>query len=349
MEGLEPPHLSAPDPKSGVSTNFTTSAKVGCKYINTLLLTHHMLLINFGLTMDFFSASPQELSSMRMQHLLQGCIGPRPIAFASTVDDSGNVNLAPFSYFNVFSANPPIVVFSPARRGRDASTKHTLDNVKEVPEVVINIVSYSIVQQMSLASTEYERGVNEFVKAGLTPLNSEIVKPPRVAESPAQFECRVKEVVALGDGGGAGNLVICEVVRLHIRKELLDANGAVNQQEIDTVARMGGNWYCRAHGEALFEVPKPLTTLGVGVDALPYEVRTSKVLTGNDLGLLGNTEHLPDETEVNEYKLLELSDLFLKFEDDPIGLELALHERARQLIREGQINDALKTVLAFNN
>jgi flavin reductase (DIM6/NTAB) family NADH-FMN oxidoreductase RutF len=221
-----------------------------------------------------------------------GAVTPRPIAFASTIDVDGNVNLSPFSFFNVFSANPPIMIFSPARRGRDNTTKHTYENILQVKEVVINIVNYDIVQQMSLSSTEYGKGVNEFEKAGLTPLASQTIKPPRVAESPVQFECRVNEVVSLGTEGGAGNLVICEVLKMHINEAILDADGNIDPLKLDAVSRMGGHWYGRAK-QGMFEVPKPLSTLGVGFDQLPKAVCTSKFLTGNDLAMLANVEVLP--------------------------------------------------------
>lgn len=239
--------------------------------------------------------NPKEVSVGKMHGYLLGTIAPRPIAFASTIDKEGNVNLSPFSFFNCFGANPPIVVFSPARRGRDNTTKHTYENVLEVPEVVINIVNYAMVQQMSLASTEYAKGVNEFVKAGLTPLASSLVKPPRVGEAPAAFECKVLQVIPTGMEGAAGNLVICEVVMAHIKDEIVDADGKIDPFKLDAVARMGGDWYCRANGEALFTVPKPLEKIGIGIDQLPEAVRKSNVLTGNDLAMLANVERLPLE------------------------------------------------------
>jgi len=236
---------------------------------------------------------PREIPTPKLHGYLLGAVSPRPICFASTVDKEGLVNLSPYSFFNVFSANPPVMIFSPARRVRDNTTKHTLENVHQTREVVINIVSYNMVQQMSLSSTEYPKEVNEFVKAGFTEIASEVVKPPRVKEAPVQFECKVKEIVALGNEGGAGNLVICEVVKLHLNEKILDENGRIDPLKIDTVARMGGNWYSRAKS-GLFEVEKPLTTLGIGVDALPEGIRFSKVLSGNDLGMLANVEQLPE-------------------------------------------------------
>jgi len=235
---------------------------------------------------------PKAVSTAALHGYMLGAVTPRPIAFASTIDSAGNVNLSPFSFFNVFSANPPIMIFSPARRGRDNTTKHTYENVLQVKEVVINIVNYDIVQQMSLSSTEYGKGVNEFEKAGLTPLASQTIKPPRVAESPVQFECRVNEVISLGTEGGAGNLVICEVLKMHINEAILDADGKIDPVKLDAVSRMGGNWYSRAK-QGMFEVPKPLSRLGIGFDQLPEAIRTSKLLTGNDLAMLANVEVLP--------------------------------------------------------
>ncbi|MCZ8021844.1 MAG: flavin reductase family protein [Cyclobacteriaceae bacterium] len=236
---------------------------------------------------------PKEVSTGVLHSYLLGAIAPRPIAFASTIDKEGKVNLSPFSFFNVFGANPPILIFSPARRGRDNTVKHSYENVLEVPEVTINIVDYAMVQQMSLASTEYPKGVNEFVKAGLTEIPSEKVKPPRVANAPASFECKVLQVIPTGIEGGAGNLIICEVVLVHIANRVLDANGKIDPFKLDAVARMGGDWYCRANGDALFTVPKPLEKIGIGIDQLPDEIRLSKVLTGNELAMLANIEGLP--------------------------------------------------------
>jgi flavin reductase (DIM6/NTAB) family NADH-FMN oxidoreductase RutF len=243
------------------------------------------------------SIDPKEIAPAKLQGYLQGAVAPRPIAFASTLDENGKPNLSPFSFFNVFSSNPPILIFSPARRVRDNSIKHTLINSKSTKEVVINVVNYDIVQQMSLSSTEYPDGVNEFEKSGLTMVKSDIVKPFRVAESPVQFECIINEVIALGDQGGAGNLVVCEVVKIHINEAVLDENGTIDQHKIDLVSRMGGNWYSRAN-MGMFEVEKPISTLGIGVDAIPVEVKESNVFTGNDLGKLGNIEAIPSEEEI---------------------------------------------------
>jgi flavin reductase (DIM6/NTAB) family NADH-FMN oxidoreductase RutF len=270
-----------------------------------------------------------------------GAVSPRPICFASTVDKEGNVNLSPFSFFNVFSAKPPILVFSPARRGRDNTTKHSYENVLEVPEVVINIVSYAMVHQVSLSSTEYAKGVNEFTKAGFTELASEMVKPPRVAEAPVQLECKVNEIISLGKEGGAGNLVICEVVKLHIKEDILDENGGIDPFKIDTVSRLGGNWYSRAKA-GLFEVPKPLTTHGIGVDMLPEEIRNSKILTGNDLGMLGNIENFPNSEEINTF--INASEEIKKIIASNNSEEI--HKKAHEFLCEGKVDEAWKLLLA---
>ena len=292
---------------------------------------------------------PKELPIPKLHQYLLGAIGPRPIAFASTVDEEGNPNLAPFSFFNVFSANPPILIFSPARSGRLNTTKDTYNNVKVVPEVVINVVNYDIVHQMSLASSPYAPGVSEFEKAGFTAVKSDLIKPFRVGESPVQFECKVNEVIELGTEGGAGNLIISEVVKIHIHESVLDDNGMIDQHKIDLVSRMGGDWYCRADNNSMFEIKKPITTCGIGFDALPEDIRTSKILTGNELGHLAGIETLPNETDVNEYKLLELSDLFVSLEQQPIELEQKLHLRASALLKENKLKEAWMTLLSFNN
>ena len=243
---------------------------------------------------------PQETPMARMHALLLGSVVPRPIAFASTVDRDGNVNLSPFSYFNCFGANPPVLVFSPARRGRDNTTKHTYENILEVPEVVIHIDNYPIVQQMSLASSEYPKGVNEFVKAGFTAVPSLKVTPPRVKEAPVAFECKVMQVIPTGEKGGAGNLVICHIVMMHVQENVLDDSGRIDPFKLDAVARLGGELYCRVHGDAIFRIPRPLEKIGIGVDQLPTHIRRSKVLTGNDLGLLASVEELPRPTGFND-------------------------------------------------
>jgi flavin reductase (DIM6/NTAB) family NADH-FMN oxidoreductase RutF len=292
---------------------------------------------------------PKNTETAKLHGYMLGAIAPRPIAFASTIDEDGNPNLSPFSFFNAFGSNPPIAIFSPARRVRNNTTKHTLENAKATGEVVINIVNYPIVEQMSLSSTEYGDGVNEFEKSGLTPIKSELVKPFRVKESPVQLECKVKDIIETGTEGGAGNLIVCEIVMIHINEDVLDENGSIDQQKIDLVARMGGSYYCRASGDALFEIPKPLRSLGIGVDQIPKDIRNSTVLTGNDLGRLGNVDELPDETEVNDYKLTELSDLFVDLQDDAPKLELELHKIAKELLSQGKVEEAWKTLLTFND
>lgn len=292
------------------------------------------------------SINTSELSPAQLQNYLQYAIAPRPICFASTIDQSGNINLSPFSFFNMFSTNPPLCVFSPARRVRDNTTKHTLENVLEVGECVINIVNYPMVQQMSLSSTEYGKGVNEFEKAGFTMLPSELVKPPRVAEAPVQMECVITEVISLGEKPGAGNLILAEIKRIHIKEEILDEEGKIDQAKIDLVARLGGDWYCRVTPENLFKVAKPLTTLGIGVDALPHGVRNSKVLTGNDLGMLGNVEQLPSDEAIDEmHSQKQVKEVLDATIGDAVNRERELHELAKSLLAKGQIQDALKIVL----
>lgn len=289
--------------------------------------------------------NPSEHSVPKIHQYLLGAVGPRPIALASTLDKDGNPNLSPFSFFNVFSANPPILIFSPARRGRDNTTKHTYHNAKDTREVVINVVNFDIVQQVSLSSTEYAEGVNEFVKSGLTALESETVKPFRVAESPVQFECVVNEVVELGHEGGAGNLIICEVKRIHINEEILAEDGLIDQDKIDLVGRLGRDWYTRASGDALFEVEKPVRTMGVGVDAIPAVIRNSMILSGNDLGKLGNVEKLPEEEEIesatNDYDLRSI----LSSNADGMEKREALHELAKKLLEENRVIEAWKVLL----
>lgn len=282
------------------------------------------------------SIDPKEIPTGKLHGYLLGAIAPRPIAFASTMDADGNPNLSPFSFFNVFSANPPILIFSPARRVRGNTTKHTLENALETKEVVINVVNYDIVQQMSLSSTEYAKGVNEFEKAGFTMLKSDVVKPFRVAESPVQFECKINDIIHLGNEGGAGNLIICEVVKLHINEAVLDENGAIDQHKIDLVARAGGSYYSRAK-EGFFEIPKPISTLGIGVDAIPTEIRNSEILTGNNLGMLGNVEQLPLQQDVDNFA-----------KDNPkfIGLETTKkHTFAKEFLKLNDVESAWKVLL----
>ncbi len=288
----------------------------------------------------------KELSIPQLHNYLQYAIAPRPICFASTIDRQGNVNLSPFSFFNLFSTNPPICIFSPSRRVRDNSTKHSLENILEVPECVINIVSYAMVQQTSLASVEYPKGTNEFIKAGFTPLPSDLVRPPRVAESPVQLECLVNEVKPLGDGPGAGNLVIAEVKLIHIDEAILDAEGKIDQRKLEHVARLGGDWYCRVTPDSLFQVTKPVRTMGIGVDAIPYAIRNSKVLTGNNLGQLGNVELLPSDEEIEEYSQLpEIKELLDATIGDGQTRELQLHLKAKQLLAQDRVSEAWKVLL----
>lgn len=294
--------------------------------------------------------NPKEVTIPVLHSYLLGAVAPRPIAFASTIDKEGNPNLAPFSFFNVFSANPPIAVFSPARSGRTGQTKHTYDNIKEIPEVVINMVNYDMVQQTSLASTEYPKGVNEFTKAGFTPLESEMVTPFRVKESPAQLECKVKQVIELGDKGGAGNLIICEIVLIHISEKVLDANKQIDPNKIDLVARLGGNWYSRTNGNALFEVTKPLMNLGIGIDQIPQYIRNSNVLTGNNLGQLGNVEKIPSITEVATFKNSgAINEAFEIFGKKGSKLDDHLHHLAKGLLENGKVEEAWKVLLSSSN
>jgi flavin reductase (DIM6/NTAB) family NADH-FMN oxidoreductase RutF len=288
----------------------------------------------------------KDLSPVQIQSYLNHAVAPRPICLASTIDKNGNVNLSPFSFFNVFSVNPPVCVFSPSRRVRDNTTKHTLGNIQQVPECVINIVSYDMVQQVSLSSVEYPLGVNEFIKSGLTELPSEMVKPPRVAEAPVQFECVVNDIISLGNTPGAGNLIIAEIKLIHIKEDILNAAGLIDQEKIDLVARLGGDWYCRVTGDNLFRVAKPVSTIGIGVDAIPLSIRNSKVLTGNNLGQLGNVEVLPTDDAIETYAQTdEIKDLFDATIGDSQTRELQLHLKAKQLLDAGLVNDAWKVLL----
>lgn len=281
---------------------------------------------------------------MEVQNFLQHAIAPRPICFASTVDKAGNVNLSPFSFFNLFSSNPPIVVFSPARRVRDNTTKHTLENVLEVPEVTISIVTYNMVQQTSLASCEFSKGTDEFEKAGFTKKASQLVQPPGVAESPVQLECKVIEVKPLGTEGGAGNLVICEVLAIHIDEQLLNEEGKPDQRKFDLVARMGGNWYSRANAASMFEVEKPNTKLGIGVDALPKDIKHSSILTGNNLGQLANVHELPVvDPAFNDDKL---KNIIQYFSVNPDEMDKELHRYAKELLDAGKVDEAWQVLLA---
>ncbi|CAI8386443.1 MAG: Uncharacterised protein [Formosa sp. Hel3_A1_48] len=281
------------------------------------------------------SFEPKDCTIQQMQALLSSAVAPRPIAFASTIDAKGHPNLSPFSFFNIFSTNPPILIFSPARRVRDNTTKHTLHNVQEVMEVVINVVHYNMIQQMSLSSTEYAKDINEFEKAGLTMLKSDVVRPFRVAESPIQMECKVNEIKSLGTENGAGNLVICEVLKLHVSETVLNTDGTIDQEKLDLVARGGGSYYIRAK-DGFLEIPKPLKTLGIGVDALPQKVRQSSILTGNDLGVLGNVEALPDVQKINDFWRHSMHQN-LKNE---LNTTEKTHLKAKEYLQKGQVQNA---------
>jgi flavin reductase (DIM6/NTAB) family NADH-FMN oxidoreductase RutF len=290
--------------------------------------------------------NPKDISTAQFHGYMLGAIAPRPIAFASTIDSQGNINLSPYSFFNAFGSNPPLLIFSPCRRVRDNTIKHTLENVREIDEVVINIVDYAMVEQMSLASCEYPKGVNEFEKAGFTAAPSVLVKPPFVKEAPAAFECKVKQVIETGQEGGAANLIICEVVLMHIREDILNEQGTIDARKLDAVARMGGDWYCRAHGDALFEVPKPNTHLGIGIDKIPAHIRNSTILTGNNLGRLGNVTSLPDGEAVKNFRNEgAIKSAFEQFGQQPEGLRQRLHLLAQEYLQQGQVQEAWLTLL----
>ena len=289
------------------------------------------------------SFSPEDLITRDRHRILLGAVGPRPIALVSTVDEFGTPNLSPYSFFNIFSSNPPTLIFSPARRVRDNTTKDTLHNALREQEVVVNVVNYDLVQQVNLSSAEYPSHVDEFVKSGLTPVPSELVAPPRVAESPVSLECIVKDVVALGEEGGAGNLVICEIKKIHCAAHVISDEGGLDQEALDLVGRMGKNWWVRASGDALFSVGAP--TVGIGVDQIPMVIRNSTVLTGNDLGLLGGVTVLPTEEEIEEKKNdFDIRRLLQNYAD---GIERreALHEVARELLENGHVHEAWKVLL----
>jgi len=285
-----------------------------------------------------------DLKPLDAQNYLQHAIAPRPICFASTIDAEGNINLSPFSFFNLFSSNPPIVIFSPARRVRDNTTKHTLQNVLEVPEVVINIVDYTIVQQTSLASCEFEKGTNEFEKAGFTMEASTQVKPPMVKESKIKLECKVIEVKPLGTQGGAGNLVIAEVLVMHIDDSILNAENKIDQTKLNLVARLGGDWYCKVDESNLFKVEKPNTQLGIGVDALPTSIKNSKILSGNNLGQLANVNQMPFVDAAFEDD--KLKSIIQYYSINPDDMEVELHKYAAQLLNVNKINEAWQILLA---
>jgi flavin reductase (DIM6/NTAB) family NADH-FMN oxidoreductase RutF len=281
---------------------------------------------------------PIDYGNHKLHRLLLGGIAPRPIAFASTVDKNGTPNLSPFSFFNAFGVNPSTLIFSPSRRGRDNSTKHTFENLKEVPEVVLNAVTFNMVHQMSLSSSEYPKGVNEFQKSGFTPVKSTIVKPFRVKESPLQFECKVRQIIETGRQAGSANLIVCEIVHIHLDEKILDENGEIDTDKIDLVGRLGGNYYVRTSGNSKFIVPKPLTTLGIGVDYLPDHIRLSPILTGNDLGQLGNLEHLPDFKEI---ELMKSHQKVAKI----VKNRILLHQYAQELIASGNPYQALTVLM----
>jgi flavin reductase (DIM6/NTAB) family NADH-FMN oxidoreductase RutF len=289
--------------------------------------------------------NPKDLSTKDLHGYLLSSVGPRPIALVSTIDNEGRPNLSPFSFFNVFSANPPIAIFSPARRVRNNTTKHTLQNAASTKEVVINVVSYPIVEQTSLSSTEYKEGVNEFIKSGLTPIESIQVKPYRVKESPVQMECIVKDIISLGEEGGAGNLVVCEIVKMHVSENILNEHHQIDPNKIDLVGRMGGNWYCRASNTSLFEVQKPNSKIGIGYDQLPQHIINSDILSGNDLAKLANVESLPSIEDVE--KLKENKDLvkILKSSVDEEQTRENLHYHCKKLLQENKVLDAWSTLL----
>ena len=288
----------------------------------------------------------KDLNAADAQNFLQHAIVPRPICFASTVDAAGKINLSPFSFFNLFSTHPPVIVFSPSRRGRDSTTKHTLQNILEVPEVVVNIVSYDMVHQASLSSCEFPKGTDEFTKAGFTKEPSQMIKPPRVKESPLQLECKVLEVKPLGTEGGSGNLVIAEVMIMHLNEDILKGDGTIDQRKLEVVARLGGNWYARISEQNIFEVEKPNRQIGIGIDALPGNIRDSKILSGNDLGMLANVNEYPfvDVTFEDE----KLKSIFQYYATDPGEMETELHIYAKELLKSGKVKEAWQVLLALN-
>ncbi len=289
---------------------------------------------------------PKEIKTGQFHAHMLSAVAPRPIAFASTIDQHGKPNLSPYSFFNAFGSKPPTLIFSPARRVRDNTIKHTLENIYETMEVVINVVSYEMVQQASLSSCEFPKGVSEFVKAGFTPIESKLIKPFRVKESPVQFECKVKQVIETGQEGGAGNLVICEILLMHINENVMDENGKIDQHKIDLVARCGYDWYCRASGPALFEVAKPNLKLGIGIDQIPASILDSDVLSGNDLGQLANIESLPTQEAINQFaEMSEIKKLLSVFQSNPANAKFALHLAAKELIKAKKIEDAWKLLL----
>ena len=297
---------------------------------------------------SFKTVDPKEVTTTAFHQGMLAAVAPRPIAFASTIDRQGRVNLSPFSFFNAFGSHPPLLIFSPNRSVRDNIHKHTYENVKEVGEVVINMVSYGMVEQTSLASCAYPKGVNEFEKAGFTPLASQVVRPPRVAESPAAFECKVLQVLEMGTEGGAANLILCEILLAHFSTEVLDSTGNVDTRKMDLIGRMGGDWYCRASGAALFEVPKPNTRLGMGIDHIPASIRNSHILTGNNLGRLGNAEALPTPEAIRAFRSHpDVVAIHQKFANDSTERQDHLHRLAQRFLEAGQVDDAWKVLLGI--
>ncbi len=292
------------------------------------------------------SLDPSSLDQQRRHAYLLASVAPRPIAFASTVDKDGNVNLSPFSFFNVFSSNPPIMIFSPSRRGRDSTQKDTYNNIMQVREVVINIVTYDLVEKMSLASTEYDKDVNEFIKAGLTPVDSDYIQPPRVGEAPISFECTVNDVITLGEEGGAGNLIIAEVKRMHFKEAYLKEDGLPDSKKLDFVGRMGENWYIRAKPECLFEIPKPLSMRGIGVDMLSQSIRNSNILSANNMGRLGNVKELPSEATIFHSKeSMEVKEIFLEHENQRDLIKDGLHHLGKRYLEDGDAETALAILM----
>ena len=291
------------------------------------------------LTLDLKKLKPADI-----QNYLQHAIAPRPVCFASTIDKAGNVNLSPFSFFNLFSSNPPVLIFSPARRVRDNTTKHTLQNVLEVPEVVINIADYAMVQQVSLSSCEFSKDVNEYIKTGFTEEKATMVKPPMVKESKIKLECKVIEVKPLGTEGGAGNLIICEVLIMHIDESILDENSKIDQTKIQHIARLGGDWYCKVDETNLFKVAKPNTQLGIGVDALPDSIRNSPVLTGNNLGQLANVHEMPFIDPA--FDDVKLKNIIQYYSINPNEMDIELHRYAKELLDAGKVDEAWQILLA---
>ena len=295
---------------------------------------------------NFKTIDPQDLTTREIHKILLNAVTPRPIALASTIDKNGNVNLSPFSYFNVFSAAPPILVFSPANRVTDNSRKDTLENILETKEVVINLVDFSLVEPTSLSSVYYKRGIDEFLKSGLTKITSEKVQPPRVSESPISFECKVNKVISLGNNGGAGNLIISEIVMIHINKQLLTLNGDIDPLKLNLVARMGGNYYLNVKSENLFEIQKPIGVNAIGVDKLPNHANKSDILTKNDLARLANIETLPKKAQIK--KFIESSEIekitSLANKNEKVILN---HKKVKEYLDKNDLESAVLTLFSI--